>query len=95
MYLLQSKYIIDVSAKAGMSNCKPCSTPMTTNNLNSSTTLNATFSDPSLFHSLVGPFEYITTPWPELSFSVNIVCQAMYKPTEDDFSVIKRILRYL
>lgn len=53
------------------------------------------FSDPSLYRSVVGALQYATVTRPEISFSVNKVCQFMGKPTEQHWMAVKRILRYL
>ncbi|CAH9095526.1 unnamed protein product, partial [Cuscuta europaea] len=53
------------------------------------------FSDPHLYRSIVGALQYVTITRPEISYSVNRVCQFMHKPTLTHWSAVKRILRYL
>ena len=53
------------------------------------------FSDPTLYRSVVGALLYATITQPEISFSVNKVCQFMSDPTEQHWAAVKRILRYL
>ena len=53
------------------------------------------FSDPTLYRSIVGALQYATITQPEISFSVNKVCQFMSDPTEQHWAAVKRILRYL
>ncbi|RVX04761.1 Retrovirus-related Pol polyprotein from transposon RE1 [Vitis vinifera] len=53
------------------------------------------FSDPTLFRSLAGALQYLMITRPDLSFSVNSICQFMHAPTEDHFRALKRILRYV
>ena len=52
-------------------------------------------SDPSAYRSIVGALQYATITRPEISFSVNKVCQFMANPNEDHWKAVKRILRYL
>ena len=51
--------------------------------------------DPTLFRSLAEALQYLTITRPDLSFSVNSICQYMHAPTEDHFRALKRILRYV
>jgi len=51
--------------------------------------------DPTLYRSVVGTLQYITLTCPELSFSVNRVCQFMHNPQLPHWTAVKRILRYL
>jgi len=51
--------------------------------------------DPTLYRSIVGALQYATVTRPEVSFSVNRVCQYMHKPQIDHWKSVKRILRYL
>jgi len=53
------------------------------------------FSDPTLYRSVVGALQYATISRLEISFSVNKVCQFMSDPTEQHWAAVKRILRYL
>lgn len=39
-------------------------------------------SDPTHYRSIVGPLQYITVTRPEISYSVNKVCQFMGQPLE-------------
>nr|KYP45979.1 hypothetical protein KK1_032476 [Cajanus cajan] len=53
------------------------------------------FLDASLYRSVVGALHYATITRPEISFSVNKVCQFMSQPLEQHWIAMKRILRYL
>jgi len=53
------------------------------------------FSDPTLYRSVVGALQYATITRTEISFLANKVCQFMSDPTEQHWAAIKRILRYL
>ena len=56
-------------------------------------------SDPvysaQFYRSIVGALQYATITRPELSYSVNKVCQFMHNSLESHWKVVKRILRYL
>ena len=77
-----------------MLTCKPSSTPYS-----STTRLTKTqarpLSNPTSFRSLMGALQYLTFTQPDLSFSVNQVCQFMHASIDVHLMVAKRILRYL
>lgn len=79
LLLSQEKYIMELLTKADMKDARSLPTPMT-----ASTSLFATtgsvFEDPSLYRSIVGGLQYCTITRPDLSFSVNKVCQFMANP---------------
>ncbi|KAJ9547126.1 hypothetical protein OSB04_019669 [Centaurea solstitialis] len=83
MILSQRKYILDLLQRAGLSNAKPVSSPMTT-------TANLALGDSVM---LADP--YVTLSRLDITFAVNKVCQFMHSPTENHWSAVKRILRYL
>lgn len=91
MLLSQGKYIRDLLIKTNTTDASPVSTPMvSTGKLTSHN-----FSNPTLYRSVVGALQYVTITRPELSFSVNKVCQFMANPLDMHWQVAKRILRYL
>jgi len=51
--------------------------------------------DPTFFRSIVGGLQYATITRPEISYSVNKVCQFLSAPIEDHWKTVKRILTYL
>lgn len=51
--------------------------------------------NPTLYISIVGALQYVTITQPEISYSVNKVCQFMQSPLEEHWKAVKRILRYL
>lgn len=53
------------------------------------------FSDPTLYRSIVGGFQYISLTRPEVYFFVHKASQFLQAPTKDNWSSVKRILRYL
>ncbi|XP_028119840.1 uncharacterized protein LOC114317335 [Camellia sinensis] len=93
--LSQHKYASDILVKAGMSSCKPYSSPMATKHSSSSSTDDLPFSQPSLYRSLVGALQCMTITRPDLAFAVNHACQFMQTPSNAHFAAVKRLLRYL
>ncbi|RWR75576.1 Zinc finger, CCCH-type [Cinnamomum micranthum f. kanehirae] len=94
LFLNQTKYASELLEKALMHACKPIPTPMV-QKLQPSTSANALFPDPQLYQSLVGGLLYLTFTRPDISYSVNYVCQFMHNPTTFHFQLVKRILRYV
>ena len=93
-FLSQAKYAAALLTKAGMADCKPCSSPMIVKAV-CSTTDSLPFAQPSLYRSLVGGLQYLTITRPDLSFAVNQACQFMHLPTNAHFHAVKRLLRYV
>ncbi|XP_019246536.1 PREDICTED: uncharacterized protein LOC109226198 [Nicotiana attenuata] len=53
------------------------------------------FSDPTLYSSLVGGLQYLTFTRPDIAFAVNQVSQFMHSPLDIHYTAVKQILRYL
>jgi histone deacetylase 1/2 len=94
LHLTQSKYIRDLLVKTNMQDAKPISSPMVAG-CKLSKHGSDFFQDPTLYRSTVGALQYLTITRPELSYSVNKVCQFMAHPLESHWVAVKRILRYL
>jgi len=94
LILSQKKYISDLIHKAGLSQSKPVNSPMA---INSNLALGDSpqLADPAQFRQIVGALQYLTLSRPDITFAVNKVCQFMHSPTENHWSAVKRILRYL
>jgi len=94
--LSQEKYISDLLKRAGMMNCKPMNTPMsTTEKLTVYEGDSLGPEDSTKCRSMVGALQYVTLTRPDISFSVNKVCQYLNSPTTVHMTAVKRILRYL
>jgi hypothetical protein len=69
LFFDQSQYTKDIIARASMSSCKPCATPV-----DSSAKLSASdgpfFHDPTLYRSLAGALQYLTFTRPDISYAV-------------------------
>ena len=94
LLLSQSKYIRDLLAKVGMTDAKGIATPLQ-GGLKLSKHGSKYMDDPLLYRSIVGALQYVTITRPELSYSVNKVCQFMAQPLLVHWQAVKRILRYL
>ena len=57
--LHQRQYALDILERAGMTDCKPCSTPVDTQ-AKLSADLGAPVSDPTAYQSLAGALQYLT-----------------------------------
>ncbi|KAF5460295.1 hypothetical protein F2P56_020175 [Juglans regia] len=94
LILSQSQYIYNLLQRTNMINAKPISSPMSSTQ-KLSLLSGAPHSDPTHYRSVVGALQYLSLTRPDISFAVNKVCQFMHKPTEEHWSAVKRILRYL
>jgi hypothetical protein len=96
LVLTQDRYTDDIMRHVGMTNCKPMCTPLVVVEK-----LSARDGDPlspddaTAYRSVVGALQYLTLTWPDISFSVNKVCQFLHAPTSVHWSVVKQIFRYL
>ncbi|CAL9239925.1 unnamed protein product [Arabidopsis halleri] len=94
LFLNQEKYATDLLITAGMADCAPMPTPLPLQPGKFSGN-SKPFSDPTYFRSLAGKLQYLTLTRPDIQFAVNFVCQKMHTPSEDDFNLLKRIIRYI
>ena len=79
-----------------MKDCKPCSTPLSTTeklSLHEGELLSP--EEGKKYRSIVGALQYLTLARPDISFSVNKVCQFLHAPTSLHWIAVKRILRYI
>lgn len=85
--------MLDILERAGMSHCKPCSTPVDTHSKLAAD--GASVADPSQYRSLAGALQYLTFTRPDIAYAVQQICLYMHDPREPHLSALKRILRYL
>jgi hypothetical protein len=94
--LTQQKYATELLQRVGMISCKPVLTP-----LSISEKLSAYAGDllgpidATNYRSIVGGLQYLTLTRPDISFSVNKICQFLHTPTTVHLTATKRILRYV
>jgi len=94
IFLQQRYYILDILERAGMADCKPCSTPVDTQ-AKVSATEGPPVADPTAFRSLAGALQYLTFTRPDISYAVQQICLHMHDPREPHLTMLKRTLRYL
>jgi hypothetical protein len=96
LVLTQQKYIQDILKRTNMTTSNHVSTPMLPSDklmLSSGTPLSA--EDATRYRSVVGALQYLSLTRPDISFSVNRVCQFLSASTTNHWAAVKRILRYL
>ena len=94
LFLSQQKYIRNLLLQLKMDGVKPVSSPMATS-CKLSNIIGKSLSDPFVYRSMVGALQYLSFTRPDIAFSVNKVPQLMQAPTDEHWSAVKRILRYL
>ncbi|XP_019167565.1 PREDICTED: uncharacterized protein LOC109163266 [Ipomoea nil] len=93
LVLSQRRYMRDILQWAGMTDCKPLATPASVSQPVSQST--ESFDNPTLYRRLAGALQYLTITRPDLSYSVNRLCQFMHSPTVEHWGLLKRVLRYV
>ena len=94
LLLHQRQYALDILERTGMTDCKPCSTPVDTQ-AKLSADLGDLVADPTAYRSLAGAFQYLTFTRPDLTYVVQQVCLHMHDPRESHLAALKRLLRYV
>jgi histone deacetylase 1/2 len=96
LVLSQGRYAADILTRIGIDKAKSVDTPLAVSEkirLTDRTILGA--EDATHYRSVVGALQYLTLTRPDISFSVNKVCQYLHAPTTIHWSAVKRILRYV
>ncbi|XP_021308772.1 uncharacterized protein LOC8063854 isoform X1 [Sorghum bicolor] len=94
LLLHQRQYTLDILERAGMTDCKPCSTPVDTQGKISEAE-GIPVTDPTAYRSLAGALQYLTFTRPDITYAVQQICLHMHDPREPHLTALKRILRYL
>jgi Reverse transcriptase (RNA-dependent DNA polymerase) len=94
IYLTQTKYLTDLLKRVNMMNCKSVLSPMASGTILSNTSADPC-KDPSLYCSVIGALQYATLTRPDISYSVNKLSQYMHSPSDDHWTIAKRVLRYI
>jgi len=94
LHLSQSKYIFDLLHRVNMEGAKPYPAPCTSGK-RLTTSDGDPLPDPSFYHHIVGALQYCTLTRPNISFSVNQLCQFLHCPSSAHLSAAKRVLHYL
>jgi len=94
LLLSQRQFMLEILERAGMTDCKPCSTPVDTN-----PKLSAAEGAPLVngidFRSLTGALQYLTFTRPDIAYAVQQVCLHMHDPREPHLAALKHILWYI
>jgi hypothetical protein len=92
----QERYATDLLKRVAMKNSKPVNTPLSSSEkiyVYEGEKLGP--EDATRYRSIVGALQYLTLTRPDISFSVNKVCQFLHTPTTVHWAAVKRILRYV
>ncbi|XP_071699668.1 uncharacterized mitochondrial protein AtMg00810-like [Rutidosis leptorrhynchoides] len=92
--LSQRKYIHELLERAELSHSKLISYPMTTN-VNHVLGDSETFNKPVKCHQVGGALRYVTLSRRDIKFAVKKVFQCMQSPTQNHWSAVTGIPRYL
>lgn len=92
--LSQQHYATEIIESAGMSGCKPVSTPVDVNAKLSADTGDRV-DDPTLYRKLAGALQYLTFTRPDITYAVQQVCLFMHDPRVPHLNALKRIIRYI
>jgi hypothetical protein len=96
LILTQCKYIRDLLLRTNMDTSTGVSTPMLPADklsLHDGDLLSP--KDTTKYRSVVGALQYLSLTQPDISFSVNQICQFLSTPTTSHWAAVKRILWYL
>jgi hypothetical protein len=93
MFLSQRHYILELLDRAGMSGCKPCTTPIDTNAKLSAD--GPPVADATDYRALAGALQWLTFTHPDISYAVHQIFLYMHDPREPHLALIKRVLRYI
>lgn len=94
LLLSQRLFMLEILDRAGMTDCKPCSTPVDTNPKLSAAE-GAPLVNGTDFRSLAGALQYLTFTRPDIAYAVQQVCLHMHDPREPHLAALKHILRYV
>ncbi|KAL6338590.1 hypothetical protein AAG906_021305 [Vitis piasezkii] len=93
LFISQLKYARDILTRVQLLDSKPVHTPMIVSH--HLTSDGPTFSDPTLYRSLVGALQYLIITHPDIAHVVNSVSRFLHGPIMDHFLAVKRILHYV
>ncbi|GAU17623.1 hypothetical protein TSUD_254980 [Trifolium subterraneum] len=94
LFLSQRKYAAEIIERAGMTSCKPTTTPVDTKP-KLSISSGSPYKDPTQYRRLAGALQYLTFTRPDISYAVQQVCLHMHDPKDEHMNALKRILRYI
>ena len=92
--LSQKQYMLEILDRAGMTECRPCSTPVDTNPKVAAAD-GAPVAHATDFHILAGTIQYLSFTRPDIAYAVQQVCLHMHANREPCVAALKRILWYI
>ncbi|CAL9217107.1 unnamed protein product, partial [Arabidopsis halleri] len=92
--LCQRKYVLDLLASSGFSDCKPSSIPMEPNQ-KFSEAAGDTIENIKQYRRLIGKLQYLTITRPDITFTVSKLAQYSSAPKLIHLQAIHKVLRYL
>jgi len=91
--LHQASYIECLLERFGMADCNPTTTPFEPGNLNAQSTRTGPTGD---YREVLGSLQYAASKTrPDIAQAVNYLSRHAINPTNIDWCVLKRVLRYL
>ena len=93
-HLSQAKYAEDLLDRAGMSNCRPISTPIDVKPKLPAAS-GAPVPDRSEYRQLAGALQWLTLTRPDIAHAVQQICLHKHDPREGHLALVKRVLRYI
>lgn len=98
----QKEYLLQVLDEAGFSDCKPVSIPMQVTKDKEEENGSKNMEDANLdlniewYQKILGKLIYVSNIYRlDLSYTVNKLCAKMKMPNEEDFVMLKHVLRYI
>ena len=85
---------MEILKRFGMMDCKPMTTPMTTN-LKLLSDTSSKIVDATLYRQIIGSLMYLTNTRPDIRLAVNTLSQYMIEPIHVHLIVEKHVLRVL
>ena len=96
VWIGQPGYTLNILEKFGLKDAKPVATPVCVGSKLVKTTESDELVDENLYQSAVGSLQYLSTMTrPDITFAVSNVAKYCSKPTNEHWTAVKRILRYL
>lgn len=96
LVLSQGRYAADILTRCRMDKANSVDTPLSVSEkLRVTIGSKLGVEDATHYRSVAEALQYLTLTRPDISFSVNKVCQYLHAPTTTHWSAIKRILRYI
>jgi len=94
IHMCQRKYALDILNETGMTNSKPCQTPLMSDTKPLFTTNNTSYNVDS-YRRLIGKLLYLTNSRPDINYFVHLLSQFVQAPTAYHHQAAQHILRYI